>query len=180
MAPLTTALLSVLALSPCTTAIVVDLQGAQSAGVIIKAAPRKGMGAFTVERRTLGDVLGCYGGERFDQRTREARYLRSRPLRPCDRVWLRSRKQRGVPVSEDYLLYLGNGEYVDAEDRAHSNWCRYINHDSENPCLGVFMEAWPDGRSHPTFIAIRTCIPGEELSFDYGVGFWDKCDYKPV
>mmetsp|Transcript_745 Transcript_745/g.2079 ORF Transcript_745/g.2079 Transcript_745/m.2079 type:complete len:186 (+) Transcript_745:26-583(+) len=150
---------------------IVDARGATKAGVEIRPSPGKGMGAFTKTKKHLGDVLGWYDGEVLTEQQRRARIMQIGPLDAHDEEWLESRHRRGVRVSADYLLGLGDGTYIDAEDPAESNWCRYINHDSD-PNVGLFREKWEDGETYPTFIVLRTCEPGEELCFDYGEGFW--------
>ena len=65
--------------------------------------------------------------------------------------------------------------YIDGEDPQRSSWCRYINH-AKASTLGCNLKAKVDGmRGHIWFEAIRPIAAGEELGFDYGVGYrWDR------
>lgn len=159
---------------------VVDVvtKGAHAAGVVIREAPGKGLGAFTTRERRLGEVLGRYEGEVLTERERDARYLGGELL-PSDEAWLESRRARGVGITGDYVLALGPDCFVDAEDPVHASWTRYLNHDA-NANVGLFREKDEKGQEYPCFIVIRTCREGDELCFDYGPDYWRFCDVPPV
>ncbi|KAJ1623537.1 hypothetical protein T492DRAFT_1053992 [Pavlovales sp. CCMP2436] len=158
----------------------VDPLGADRIGVEIRRSPGKGMGAFATIAMKLGDRLGGYDGEILSRREWSARF-NGGEMRDDDQEWLESRRRRGVPVTGDYVLGFGeNGSIVDAEDPECSSWTRYINHDC-NPNLGLFRELDEAGRPFPGFVVIRNCIDiGDELTFDYGPGYWDASNTHPV
>jgi SET domain-containing protein len=167
------------ALIVCCSWAVVDLHGARSVGVDIQPIHGKGLGAIATRPLKLGDRLGRYEGERLTEREWNLRFNGKGRARQSDNEWLEERRRRGIRCSGDYILAFGDAEYIDAEDPECSNWCRYINHDS-NPNLGLFKETDDAGNMHPTFIVIRTRVaPGDELCFDYGPGYWID-DEEPV
>lgn len=61
-----------------------------------------------------------------------------------------------------YLLGVEGGAFLDAAESAHAS--RYINHAEH----GNLVVAPPGAR----FVAARPIAAGEELTFDYGLGYW--------
>lgn len=159
---------------------IVDPEGAARAGVHIRASDGKGLGAFASRRLLFGDKIGSYDGEVLTEREWAARFTGKGRL-PADERWLSSRARRGIPVTGDYVLAFGEDAIIDAEDPSASNWCRYINHD-DNPNLGLFREPNAAGDHErggffPCFYVISDSIAvGEELSFDYGPGYWARAE----
>ena len=64
-----------------------------------------------------------------------------------------------------YVLKLPGELYLDAEDAAHANWTRFINH-SDSPNLVVER-----GAKSARFIVQRRAAPGDELTFSYSRGY---------
>lgn len=157
---------------------IVDFEGARAMGIAILPASGKGLGAFTQHALSVGCRLGSYTGEIYTARQWNSRINSKGPRLEEDSLWLQSRLRRGVPVTGDYILGF-NAIFIDAQDPKFSNWCRYINHDS-NPNLGLFRDCDEAGKelSFPFFYVIRSCEPGEELSFDYGDSYWEPGDQQ--
>jgi hypothetical protein len=98
--------------APCV--MTVDLEGAAAAGVAIRPSPGKGLGAFTLRARSAGELVGDYVGEAMSAREKDARYLGVGERTTTDLDWISSRRDRGVSISGDYILGVGNDIYIDA------------------------------------------------------------------
>ena len=141
------------------------------AGVEVKVSEGKGFGAFALRVFEKDCIVGDYIGEELTQREKDARYLKKDPNWK-DKIWLTARKARGVTVTGDYIFQVDDDLYVDAEDYATANWCRYVNHDSD-PNMRVKSLAYAfGGKPRVWFVANRDIQPGEELCFDYGDDYW--------
>lgn len=142
-------------------------------GVRIAHSPGKGMGAFATQSWAAGLVVGDYEGEMITKAQFGSRYGDD-PMTPADEEWLKSRTERGVSVTGEYVVKVHDDLYVDAEDPDMSSWCRFINHDARpNLALKVLPKGL-DGKPRVWFTAKRSVAEGEELCFDYGPGFWDE------
>jgi len=98
-------------------------------GVRIAHSPGKGMGAFATQSWAAGLVVGDYEGEMITKAQFGSRYGDD-PMTPADEEWLKSRTERGVSVTGEYVVKVHDDLYVDAEDPDMSSWCRFINHDA--------------------------------------------------
>ena len=61
--------------------------------------------------------------------------------------------------------------YVDAEDPAHANWTRFLNHAHSEPNLSSQKAVSNEGVPSVRFITQKQVQQGEELLFHYGSGF---------
>jgi hypothetical protein len=52
------------------------------------------------------------------------------------------------------------------------NWTRYMNHSCNATC--IFTEVWTGGRSRTLVRAVRDIEPFEQLTVDYGAGYWSR------
>ena len=85
-------------------------------------------------------------------------------------------------ITGHYVLSLGGGsgrlQFLDAEDPAHSNWTRFINHSSKAPNVDVEIDAsgLSEQRRCPVarVVVIQPVPEGAELRFDYGDFFFEK------
>jgi hypothetical protein len=136
------------------------------------------VGRYIGEVLTLADLINRYGAggidenDEFEAANRQA-------------AWLAEREARGVGATGNYLFNVGKCPttrrtiLVDAEDYAHANWTRYINHSVKRANLVAEREvvADPDGgdqaRGVPIvrFVVTMPIAVGDELLFDYGDGF---------
>jgi hypothetical protein len=157
-----------------------DAEGLNAdAGVAIKPSPGKGFGAFATRSFEKEEIVGDYVGEKLTLREKDARYL-GREQNWRDRIWLASRRARGVTASGTYIFQVDDDLFVDAEDPVHANWCRYINHHND-PNMRVKSLAYAfGGEPRVWFVATRDIAPGEELSFDYGDEYWVETDTHVV
>lgn len=142
----------------------------------------KGLGVYTISIIQSGSRVGDYIGESLTLPQVQARYWNKRKTRAADRRWLKSRKQRNMGISGDYLFDMGDDLFIDGEDADRSGWCRFINHASEktkkcNLEARCTRETW-NGKEFVKpklwFIASRDIGCGEELCYDYGDSFWDE------
>eukprot|EP00966_Prymnesium_polylepis_P325740 7381694-Prymnesium_polylepis.1 len=141
-------------------------------------SPPHEVGRYAGEVLTLGDMLERYFGggsaespEGYLSANRQA-------------AWAAERQARGVGVTAQYLFNAGRCNQlrkdllVDAEDPAHANWTRFINHSARQPNLTVESEV-VEGTPIVRFIVSRPIAPGDELLFDYGDGFeLDVLDFE--
>ena len=115
----------------------------------------KGLGAFALTAIPIGTPVCTYQGDRLTRAELEERY--GSRLDQCE-----------------YLFDLGNGAYIDASNSGHAS--RYINHDEHGnlvPSLSrTDSSAVGVGTDRIDFYATRQIEPGEELTFDYGLGYW--------
>ena len=145
--------------------------------VRIASAAGKGFGAFAARALTPSLELGRYRGELLTLAEYRLRYGETEegavalPRHPADeeehRRWSSERWCRGVGTTGQYVFRL-SGEpamFLDAEDPAHANWTRFINHSSE-PNLAAIR-----GQSDVRFVVQRPIAPGAELTFSYGAGY---------
>jgi hypothetical protein len=152
----------------------------QAAGIIVKASPGKGFGAFAARAFEADATVADYVGEQLTQEEKDVRYLKSK-MTWKDRLRRKARQAKGITVTGDYLFRVdGDDLYVDAEDPAFANWCRFINHSSDAN-LRVKSLAYSGYTQGPRvwFVATRDIKEGEELCFDYGDDYWFESD-KPV
>ncbi|KAG8467062.1 hypothetical protein KFE25_000378 [Diacronema lutheri] len=160
--------------------LVVDEEGAASAGVAIRPSPGRGLGAFSTRDRGVGELVGDYVGEVMSEREKDARYLNIGTRTDADELWLRSRRERGVRTSGEYILAVGSGIFIDAEDPQCANWCRYLNHDARPNVALKTLPRGLEGRPRAWFVTTRRILAGEELVFDYGDDYWNQPgDVKP-
>ena len=123
-------------------------------GVRIAHSPGKGMGAFATQPWAAGLVVGDYEGEMITKAQFGSRYGDD-PMTPADEEWLKSRTERGVSVTGEYIVKVHDDLYVDAEDPDVSSWCRFINHDARpNLALKVLPKGL-DGKPRVWFTAKR-------------------------
>jgi hypothetical protein len=132
------------------------------AGIQVRSAGAKGRGAFALGGFPAGTLVGDYIGEVIDDAELARRYTTRDP------AWEAARLARGATATGDYVLAYGEGLYVDAEDPAHSNWCRYINHARDANLDLKTLPKGVGGRPRAWFVTNRDIAAGEELSFDYG------------
>ena len=138
-----------------------------------------GFGAFATRSFEKEEIVGDYVGEKLTLREKDARYL-GREQNWRDKIWLASRRARGVTASGTYIFQVDDDLFVDAEDPVHANWCRYINHHND-PNMRVKSLAYAfGGEPRVWFVATRDIAPGEELSFDYGDEYWVETDTHVV
>ena len=133
------------------------------------AGAGKGDGCFAVQEIAAGTALGQYVGEHIKEEEMVRRY---------------GGHTAGVP-EPDYCFHLAgeleSGEavdmgYIDAENSQH--WTRYMNH---NEAANVDFELKLEERPPAVlFTACKDIREGDELCFDYGVGFWDGRSSQPV
>eukprot|EP00964_Phaeocystis_antarctica_P160839 scaffold132741_cov57-Phaeocystis_antarctica.AAC.1 len=142
-------------------------------GVRIADSPGKGLGAFATQPWNAGLVVGDYEGEMITMAQFESRYGDD-PMTPDDEEWLKSRTERGVSVTGEYIVKVHDDLYVDAEDTDASSWCRFINHDARPNLALKVLPKGIGGKPRVWFVAKRGVSPGDELCFDYGPGFWDE------
>lgn len=150
---------------------------------------------FATKRILEGDFVGEYEGELLTAHQVEARYWSLRNKKPADRRWIKSRKQRRMGLTGDYLFELGSDVFLDGEDADVSGWCRFMNHakegkqacNVETKCQRPMEDYWDtckrQQRDQPLesqtdrpklwFVALRDIDEGEELSYDYGDSYWD-------
>lgn len=150
---------------------VVDAAGAAAAAVRIAPVPGKGLGAFSIRDRAAGEPLADYVGEILTASQVNARY-HGVACTSEDLAWLASRRDRDVSTTGHYLVNVGDGKFVDAEDPDKSNWCRYINH-SRQP--NVALKTLPkgiDGNPRAWLVVLCDVEAGSELVFDYGDEYW--------
>lgn len=151
--------------SPSPTSLTPDLLSGHDHGVRIAASPGKGMGAFATKAFNIRDTVGDYTGEMLTLAQHDSRYGDA-DMTPADEEWLRSREERGVSATGDYVVRVHDDLFIDAEDAAVSSWCRFINHDAEpNLALKVLPKGL-DGKPRVWFVCQRPVEIGEELCFD--------------
>ena len=76
-------------------------------------------------------------------------------------------------VEPAYLLKLGDGLYLDAQDSDH--FSRYINH-----AEAANLEVRTSGDGLVDLFACRPVRIGDELCFDYGEEYWAAMDSDPT
>ena len=96
----------------------------------MKASPGKGFGAFAARNFDEDITIADYVGEQLTQAEVDVRYKKSK-MDWKDKLWRKSRQLKGITVSGDYIFRVEDDLCVDAEDPAHANWCRFINHSSD-------------------------------------------------
>lgn len=151
---------------------IIDAQGAALAGIAIRPSPGKGLGAYSTHARAVGELVADYVGEVLTEREKDARYLGVGERTAEDDAWLASRRERGVGLTGDYILGVGNGLFIDAEDPQHGNFARYFNHNSEP---NMALKTLPRGignRPRAWFVTTRAVQVDDELCFDYGPDYW--------
>lgn len=80
------------------------------------------------------------------------------------------RLNQAHPDTGHTFLFTLNEDYV-IDASQHGNIARWINHSCEPNCQAVMVED-PHGHRHRDKIlieAIRTILPGEELTYNYGI-----------
>ena len=161
------------------------------AGGLVKIAcsPGKGHGAFAARHIEASHEIGRYCGELlYYERDKEARYGFKRGLVRDDDVawqdsWSRERQARGVSVSGAYVFGVGrcpeSGRqvFLDAEDPAHANWTRFINHEAHEPNLTAVVEFVP--QSTPQEPA-EADAPEPSTAVAWGVGLLASLGVQPA
>ena len=125
------------------------------AGGLVRIAPShgKGHGAFAAQRLEPPLEVGQYVGELLlYESDKEARYgvgnsgLVAANVLAWQHEWSQERQGRGVSVTGGYVLTAGrcpsSGRqlFLDAEDPAHANWTRFVNHSARSPNLRLVRE----------------------------------------
>lgn len=140
--------------------------------VAIQDAGAKGLGVFATGRIEAGVYVGEYEGEILSGRDIEVRYEGKGTATAEDMAWRKSREERDIGVTGDYIYGCGEDIFVDAEDSDIASWCRFINHapmDSEECNLqGKSLPKAYSGKPKVWFVTRRAIDAGEELHFDYG------------
>uniref|UniRef100_A0A7S0LLX3 SET domain-containing protein n=1 Tax=Coccolithus braarudii TaxID=221442 RepID=A0A7S0LLX3_9EUKA len=113
--------------------------------VHIKDAGNKGRGAFAAVPCATGRWVCTYIGQLISLEQTQTLYTDREP---------------------EYLFDVGNGCYLDAQDSTH--FSRYFNHE-QNGTLNFTVDK--DAQA-VNFFAARDIEVGEELTFDYGPGYW--------
>lgn len=121
--------------------------------VVVKPAGSKGKGAFAAESCAEGTFVCEYVGE---------------PVTVLDTT------QRYLGADPEYLFELKPDLSLDAQDSTH--YSRFINHD-EHGSLRVSVDATAQ---RVRFFAARLLEVGDELTFDYGPGYWKQRNQQPV
>lgn len=104
-----------------------------------------GHGAFATRKIRKGARITEYLGERISHREADRRY-----------------SQKMTDADHTFLFIVDRGVVIDAG--VNGNDARYINHGCDPNCESVIT-----GRR--VFVeALRTILPGEELSYDYQIG----------
>ncbi|KAL1523392.1 hypothetical protein AB1Y20_018334 [Prymnesium parvum] len=119
--------------------------------VEVRQAAPKGLGVFAAEDASAGRWIGTYRGERLSLRALSRRYAHAAPV---------------------YAFRIATGGAIDARNSSH--FSRFINHDEHGN-----LRAAPRG-SHVHFYARRLIAAGQELSFDYGAGYWRGRAARPA
>jgi len=153
------------ALSVSSPSLTPDLRSGPDHGVRIAASPGKGMGAFATRSFHTRDTVGDYTGEALTLAQHDARYGDA-AMSPDDEVWLRSREERGVSATGDYVVRVHDDLFIDAEDADVSSWCRFINHDSSPNLALKVLPKGIDGKPRVWFVCQRPVEIGDELCFD--------------
>ena len=153
------------ALSVSSPSLTPDLRSGPDHGVRIAASPGKGMGAFATRSFHTRDTVGDYIGEALTLAQHDARYGDA-AMSPDDEVWLRSREERGVSATGDYVVRVHDDLFIDAEDADVSSWCRFINHDSSPNLALKVLPKGIDGKPRVWFVCQRPVEIGDELCFD--------------
>jgi hypothetical protein len=158
---------------------------------------RKGLGAYAAAPMASDFEVGRYAGEILSLGDLLERYWGGGAESPegyeianKQALWIADRQSRGVSVTGQYIFNAGKcpdtrrDVVLDAEDPAHANWTRFLNHSSRQPNLVVAVEV----RSNPTasrgtpiirFITSQPIAAGDELLFDYADGFeLDVLDFE--
>ena len=130
-----------------------DLRAADH-GVRIADSPGKGLGAFATQRFQQGLVVGDYTGEMITLAQFESRYGDD-DMTAADDEWLKSRTERGVSVTGEYIVKVHDDLYVDAEDSDASSWCRFINHDARPNLALKVLPKGIGGKPRVWFVAKR-------------------------
>ncbi|KAJ1463303.1 hypothetical protein M885DRAFT_557014 [Pelagophyceae sp. CCMP2097] len=151
-----------------------------NAGVAIRESPGKGFGAFATRAFARETVVGDYVGERLSQRDVDGRY-KGADTSWRDKLWLKRRSLRGVPLTGDYIFKVEDDLYIDAEDHTTANWARFVNHGGEESNMRVKSLAYsfPAGDPRVWFVSTVDIQQGDELLFDYGEEYWFEDD-QPI
>ena len=81
-----------------------DAEGrCDEAGIIVKASPGKGFGAFAAKDFDEDITVADYVGEQLTQAEVDVRYKKSK-MDWKDRLWRKSRQLKGITVSGDYIF----------------------------------------------------------------------------
>ena len=121
--------------------------------VSVRAVAGKGEGAFAAEAVPEGRWVCSYVGELISLDDVDVRYPDDLPR---------------------YLFDVGGGFYLDAQDSAH--FSRYFNHDEHGSLRFVVDKT----KRTIDFFAARPIAHGDELTFDYGPGYWIGLELKPA
>ena len=142
-----------------------DLLSGHDHGIRIAASPGKGMGAFATRPFKRQETVGDYTGEDLTLAQHDARYGDAE-MSAADLEWLRSREERGVGATGEYVVRVHDDLFIDAEDAAVSSWCRFINHATPpNLALKVLPKGL-DGKPRVWLVCQRPVAVGDELCFD--------------
>ena len=123
----------------------------------LKSSQLTGIGGHSLRRLEAGDFLGEYTGlvkMRVEEpKTHDTYGCSYCAVEGCS-VWLSAAK--------------------------HGSLMRFINHSSSPNCSLMYLEA-DDGVVHVIVVVMAPQIlPGEQLSLDYGVGYWSESSEQPI
>ena len=137
--------------------------------VEVRAAGGKGQGAFAAEVIQDGQWVSQYVGTLM----RDADAVKELPFDPlglmADGMAGGSsigEAQEPRDSSSEYVLELAPGLYIDADNSTH--FSRFFNH-AEHGNLAVTVNV---AEQRADFFASRRIEVGEEITFDYGEGYW--------
>lgn len=119
--------------------------------IIVRRSPIHGNGVFANREIPAGTEIITYRGRLLSHEEADAKY------------------GGNVDEGHTYLFTLNDHYVIDGNDRGNS--ARWINHSCDPNCRAVTVE---DDKGRPEreriiIEALRDIVPGEELSFDYGI-----------
>ena len=129
-----------------------------SESVVVEKAGDRGLGVFSTALILKGSFVVDYVGEYIDE---DELFRRHPSLEP----------EYAFRTSEEETL---PRMYIDAENSDH--WSKRMNHDAVDPTLDFEVSADPP---RVRFTALRDIEPTEELTFDYGLEYWDGRSSSP-
>lgn len=126
--------------------------------VEVKVAPGKGRGLYAKRDLEAFTLIGRYRG-----------------------VLLTPQEFDESETSGFYAMCLANGDVIDGEEEALSNFCRFINHSKGLRSNCQATDVWESSEflfgiscNAVSLETVRDVKAGEELLFDYGPEYWDK------
>jgi hypothetical protein len=111
-----------------------------------------GHGLFAKQKFKAGDVIGYYAG-----------YLTDKPF------------NQAYSFGFDGSVFDG----LNIDPTHFGNAMRFINHTSDKFANVKTVEYFQDGLPFVMFVAKKDMEPGDEMLYDYGVGYWDTQGIVP-